>query len=603
MTGRTLKVLMLTSAAATCLWLASLGCSADNADAEAGATLGLAIQSSAVAAPGDTVEVSANVSNTYYQVKSYSWDVTDPGGSPLTVKVLDTPQRRISFKVSDLGTHVIRCRATLEAVGTVLKATASILVEDPSVMPLKYVARIIPTPSSGFPPTDKKVSVGKADQSMLQWTLDGGQKVKVQVSDSAGPAAAYVRLFRTGAEPMPRDIFLVGGAGTERLSGVFHALFLPVSDTLAPYLETYVDVSTLDSTWKVTIPKGATVSGKVTHEAKALAGARLALHTTEKGIKVPSTLATSASDGAFSLSARPGLATFTVVPSASSGLPVAVVSDAKLQLFGDSSGWAFDYSKAAAAAKVSGKVIRSDGKTPAAGATVLLKLVSSIKVGTLKTPAGSFPATGLVRRVLVADATGSLTVQQTGAGDTLLPQGTYDVEAWPGAKAPAGEGYAKQTLVVSGSMTASFSVKLSVRATVKGKVLDQQSDAVRASVTATGATGTFSTTTSGEGAFSLVLDDKASYSLVIRALGGASKVSSLIQPSFKVAGGGNLPAFTLPAAVSLSGRVSTTGNLALAGALIRVWCSSSACATNSVLDETHTRADGSFVLRVPAAKK
>ncbi len=597
----TLYSLVLSATAVACLWLASLGCAYDSADAEVPGSLNLSINSKAVAAPGDTVDISASVSGTYYQVKSYSWDVTDPNGSSITTKDLDYTGKRVSFKVTDLGTHGIRCRATLEAIGTVLQAEASILVEDPSVAPVSYIARVIPPPSSGFPPTDKKVSVGKADQSQLQWTLSGGQKVKLSVEDSAGSQASYLRLFRTGADPMPRDIYLATGEATVCLSGVFHALVLPDSETLAPFLKTYVDTSTLGSSLKVTIPKAAKVTGNVTLQDKALAGASVVLHSEEKGIKVPSTRAKTTGGGAFALNARPGLCTFSVVPPASTGLPVAVVADTKLQLFGDSGGWTFDYAKAPGAAKVSGKVTRSDGKTPAAGASVLLKLKSTVKVGTLKTPAGTFQATGLVRRVLVADVTGALKDQQSGAGEVLLAQGTYDMEAWPGTKAPAGEGYAKGTLVVSGDKPASFAVKLSPRATLKSKVLDQQSEGVRATITATGTTGTFTTTTNGEGAFSLTLDDKASYSLVIRALGSGSKVSSLIRPSFKVAGGGSLPAFTLPAAVSLSGKVTTTGNLALGGALIRVWCSGASCASNQVLDETHTKADGTFEVRVPKA--
>ncbi len=603
MTRIPFKTLGLMAAAAGCLWLASLGCmDGDAMDAETpSGSVSLTILSKAVAAPGDNVEVKATVTGNYYQVETYAWTITDPNGGTISSTAMDTINRRVTFKVSDLGTHTITCRATLEASAGVLDGSATILVDDPSVLPLSYTARIIPTPSSGFPPTDKKLSVGRADQTSLQWTLDGGQPVKVQVEDDkAGAQAAYVRLFRTGADPMPRDIYLPGGEGTERLTGVFHALFLPDSATVAPYLKLYVDAGTLSKTWKVSIPKALAVSGKVTLESKALAGAGVALHTREKGITVPSTPAKSGKDGAYSVGTRSGSATFTVVPPAASGLPVALVQDSQLSVWGAASGWTFDYAKAAAVAKVSGKVTRSDGSTPAAGATVLLRLASTVDVGTLKNAAGTFKARGLVRRTLEADATGALK-HKDNSELTLLP-GTYELEAWPGSKAPAGEGYAKQTLVVAAGKAASFTVKLSPRATVKGKVLDAQKEAVRASVTATGPTGTFSTATDGQGAFSLTLDDKASYRLTIRAM-GSSKVSSWIQPALKVAGGGQLPTYTLPEAVTLSGKVTTTGNLALAGALIRVWCSGTGCASGAVLEETHTRGDGSFALRLPKVKK
>ena len=73
-------------------------------------------------------------------------------------------------------------------------------------------------------------------------------------------------------------------------------------------------------------------------------------------------------------------------------------------------------------------------------------------------------------------------------------------------------------------------------------------------------------------------------------LGDEKTVSSLISAWSEI----------LPRAVALSGRVITQGGLAIAGALIRIWCSGSGCATSDVVDETLSGADGSFTVRVPA---
>ena len=591
------------SLAALVAALIPAACSFDMADAgkENGAgQLSITIDSRAVAAPGDTVKVSAHVSDTYYQVRDYSWLVSDPMAGVVTSSATDSTGSRIRFTVQQLGTHSITCWATMEATGAVLQAKASLLVEDPKVKQLSYTVRIIPAPSSGYPPTDKKVSVGRADQTALGWTLDSGSLVQLSVSDGKAALPSYVRFFRTSKDLMPRDIYLASGTGAVRLGGFFHALFMPDSDTVAPYLETYVDAASLDPSWKVMVPRGALVEGKVTTTGdQALAGARLALHVEEKSIKVPSTPGLTDAGGAFSLRARTGLATLTVVPPSSAGLPVAVVADPKFQIHGDASGWTFGYQQAAMV-KASGKVLRSDGKTPAAGATVQLELSGTVKVGTLKTASGSFDARALVRRVLVADSSGTLKDQQSGTSDLELPPGTYQLQAWPGSATPGNEGHTRQTLVVVAGSPASLDVKLTPRAKVSGKVLDQQGLAVAAaSITARGSTGSFNATADSGGAFSLVLDDKNTYNLVIRSIGG-SKVGSLINPAFKVSGGAS-HSFTLPPAVLLSGRVTTTGNLALASALIRVWCSGSNCSTAEVADETHTGVDGSFEVRVPAS--
>jgi len=596
--------------AAQALILVTLGCSMDSELGNTGpyAKLTITLRSSNSPQAGDKVSLSAQVSDTSYLVKSYSWSIFSPDSAKVKHQQDNASNSEVSFITTLPGDYSVRCVATLEGDGGTVEGTALIPVEDPKIQTLTYTARIIPPSTSGLPPADKIVNVGTVDQQ-LSWVLDSGKLVNLSVTDGAQHIPASVRLLRPGNDPLPRDVYLAGGKGQVRVSGVFHALFFPLAGTLAPTLKSNISAAGLGSTWAVKVDAGALIQGIIQDAAGALAGARVSLHidAAASGVEVPSTVGTTSATGVFSLRGRAGKAKLTVVPPASSGLPVAVVSDPKLQVTGDHSGWAFTYASSgvSSAVKISGKVSHSDGKTIAPGATVVMTTTLGT-VGTLKTGAGTFMAQGRVRKTLVADSAGGLQDPQNPSAPVLLPPGTYVVEVWPGAKAAADQGYSRGTLSLSGTSAPGLDLRLASRAKVTGKVLDQASKPVKARITATGHTGStasFSALTDKQGSFALALDNWTTYTLVVRALGNTSKISSYIDPQFSIPKSGTVPAVQLPLAVTLSGTVKTSGNLGLKGALIRIWCSGGGCASKTVVDVTSTLADGTFELRVPRSEK
>jgi len=480
----------------------------------------------------------------------------------------------------------------------VLTDSAAVQVEDGGKK-LTYTARIIPSPTSGLPPSDVVLEVGSTSKSALGWQLNPGQEVNLQVLDGASAdLPAVVRLFQPGLDPIPREIYLADGKGLVRVNGTFHALFLPTGD-VAPELRPNNNASTLPTSWKVQLTQGTTITGTIRQSSGAvLAGARVTIQTESNGVTVPSTVATSDAQGLYSVRTRSGVASVTVVPPEGSGLLVALVDDPLLVVAGAASGWDFSFASANPVT-VTGNVTTSDGTQPGTGAKVVLTATSATGVGTLARPkAGTLAATGLYRRVLATDTKGKIVDPKDPTGTVSVPQGQYQIEVWPGQQEQATEGY---FLMVQDLAGKPLSLKLGARVTLTGHVKDQQGAPVKAQVVASANMGSFSTTSSDTtGEFNLYLNNQASYSLVVRSTSKA--VATFIEPELKVQGSVGDLQIVLPPAVQLSGKITTTGGFAISGSLIRIWCSGGDCRSHEIVDETSVNASGLFELRVPATE-
>jgi hypothetical protein len=274
---------------------------------------------------------------------------------------------------------------------------------------------------------------------------------------------------------------------------------------------------------------------------------------------------------------------------------VAVVDAKDLALSGDASGWAFKYA-AAQPVQVSGKVATSDGKTPAKGAKVVMTATLSAPAVGVLTTSKTHAASGLYSRVLSSGDKGQL-LDKSGAEQFTVPAASYQVAVWPGPGEGTKEGYFLSTWDLKGT-SASLSLALAARVTLSGSVVDQSDNPVQARVVASAQTGSFSTTSDAEqGKFSLALNNKASYSLVVRSTN--RQVSTYIEPKLEIDGSKSLAVIKLPPAVVISGKVTTSGNFAVAGSLIRIWCSGADCPSHEIVDETTVLADGFYELRVP----
>jgi len=560
-------------------------------------TLSIAVEGSAVPGVGDEVVVSAVVSGTGSTVKSFQWEVTDPDSEKVTVQSNEVGDR-IHFTTEVAGTFPVACTVTLEGSGETLTDSASVQVQDGGKK-LTYTARVIPSPVSGLPPSDVLLEVGRASQTHLGWQLSQGREVSLEVVNSADTQLpTVVRLVQPGDDPIPRELYLEQGKGKIWVNGMFHALFVPEGE-VSPELRPNNDPGSMSSSWKVQLTDGVTIKGVVKHDSAAVVGAKVTIHTTSYGVAVPSTIGTTGSQGGYSVLTRAGPATVTVVPPDGLGLPVAVVQDPGLAVAAGAD-WDFSFAKAKQVT-LTGKVTTSDG-TAAAGAKVVLTTTIDSTVGTLERPkAVTHSATGLFRRVLVTGTGGELKDPQSGATQVVVPQGQYQVEVWPGPSASTKQGYTLSLQDLGSVTSKALSLRLGARVTLKGTVVDQDDNPVQARVVASAPMGSFSTSSDGKGAFDLILDDKSSYSLVIRST--SKLVSTYIDPALKVDGSHSLPTIKLPRAVRLAGKVTTTGNLAISGSLIRIWCSGADCHSHAIVDETTVAKDGLFELRVPPAEQ
>ena len=586
------------------------GCGAmDEASGNKAGHVTISVTGSGVVEVGDTVTLTAVVSGTYYSAASHHWNPTDPAGLPVIFTKGDADGITISFKAASAGTYTVSCSVTLDGVGYQLTDTVYIQVTDPGAVTLTYTARIIPPASSELPPSEQTLKVSAVDQSHLTWTVGAGSKVTLTVRDSVNKALlpSYVRLLSIGDDPLPRDIYLGTGTSKVRVSGNFHALFTPVPSktgaAMAPLLKPYIKGDTLSSSWDVAVDPGLQISGTVTAGGSALAGARVSLLSkVPAGINVPSTVGQVDKSGAYTVMARAGTVSVTVIPPAGSTLPPARMDKASLQLLGASTGWDFSYNSVDLVT-VTGLATQSDGKTPAVGAQARFTLLSDApSVGQLKIKGGSsYTASPLVRQTLVADTAGAL----GGSGGAVsLPRGKYQVELWPGTVAPSSEGYLVHSLdLTTGTTTRQLSLKLGRRAQVTGIVTDAEGKVLQAEVTASASGGSFQAVSGTDGKFSLDLDDGLDYRFVARALGSGVHAGSLVKAVIKIAGNRNLGTLTLPRAVVISGHIKTSGQAGLAGSRLRIWCSDSACPSKAILDETTTLSDGAFELRLPVPKK
>lgn len=559
-------------------------------------SLTLTVAGTALPKVGDKVEVSAVVSNIWEPVKKHDWSMTGPSDSKATFEE-NTVGDRISFVPDVPGTFNVSCTVTLSD-DTILSETAAIQVQESGKL-LSYTARIIPSPTSGLPPTDIPVEVGRVSRSGLSWHLDEGKMVNLEVTDSASqPLPVVVRLIQISADPAPREFHLTNGTGPVRVSGVFHTLFVPQGGDVPGQLLTNNAASTLQTSWKVAMDAGVKVSGTVKRsDGTVLQGAKVTVHTQSQGVVVPSTLAECDAAG-FVVHTRTGQASVAVLPPEGSGLPLAIVDDKGLMVSGETSGWTFSFAQAQPVS-ITGTVSTSTGSSPAGGARVVLMTTLPAGVGGLNLGAtNTLPATGLYRRVLATTAGGEVVDPVSGDKQFVAPRGMYQVEVWPGAQEDAKiEGYFLKMVDLSAAPSVSLNLKLGARVTLKGQVVDQQGNPVEARVVASAETGSFSTEADNMGNFSMYLNNKATYSLTIRST--QRSVSTYIDPSLTVDGSTQLAPIKLPPAVLLSGKITTSSNLGISGSLVRIWCSGADCPSHAIVDETTVLKDGRFELRVP----
>ncbi|PID38087.1 MAG: hypothetical protein CSA65_08815 [Proteobacteria bacterium] len=545
---------------------------------------------------GATVTVEAIVSDASGLLVTYSWQVVDPQKTSLELS--SKSGQSITFVPTKAGSYRVTCDAQVEGFGL---RTKSIAIEVGGAgAQLTYRARITPPPPAGVPPFDANVTIGDGVALSHDFTAGDPRRVTLAVSYGGEALPAHVSVLLTPDDPRPQRRYFPTGQGS--LSLVSGAMVVVMPEDIAPGAGIAPLVRTVSAAGSAidvdfdASSMGLWVKGTIERAGAAIDGATVTLRTIDSATKVtlPSTVATTDSQGRYQLRARAGQARLLVVPPTTSQLPMAEVANAKLDVSAAASGWTFRYN-AVSSAELGGKVVDDDGK-PLAGATVVLSAQSIGDVGELELPGGQiFSASGRYRVVLSSDASGALSA----AGKPLVtvPRGTYTVEIVP--PVGANSSITLQELVVDGSKT--LSLAAARKAIVKGIVRGVDERAVAARVELRGPYGPVVGLAQADKGFELAVDRGFAYTLAVRPL-DASLGAPLWQPALLVDGDKSLDPLKLPRATQLSGALRESSGAAIPGALIQLYCEQPTCPRQGLVDQTRTDSAGRYVLRVPRSE-
>jgi hypothetical protein len=251
-------------------------------------------------------------------VPSYTWSIMhDNADVPTTPASPDGSQ--VDFVAPTTGPYYVR--VMVGGGSSCGDGFSTLTVNGPGAQYTDYRLRVIPPPTAGAPPQERVIQVQEGTNSSIPYALDPGVPVTGTVKNGATGVAAYLR-FMPAASPKGyvETFSSSSGAYSTRLLGQNHqVLVVPMAPGLAPALVPW-DLSTQT----LNVSAGNAVTGTVKDGAgNPLAGAQVQL--TEHTSGVPSTLATTASDGSYTVrTSLPATSGFDVhvVPPPGRGLTV-----------------------------------------------------------------------------------------------------------------------------------------------------------------------------------------------------------------------------------------------------------------------------------------
>ena len=249
-------------------------------------------------------------------VTMFNWIVIDPDNLDVTTTSQSTDGSMVDFVAAKAGSYQVRAQVT---AGTFCPDGFAVLpVTQAGAHQADYRVRVTPPSGAGAPPQESIIQVQGGADVTRDLVLDPGLAVNGSVKNGATGVAAYLRFMPVSTPNNFVETFSAAGGGfSTRLLGQNHqVLVVPMVAGLAPAL-----VSWTVSTTTLNVSAGNAITGTVKDgSGAALAGAQVQF--TSGG--VPSTLATTAADGSFTV--RTSLATsatfdVTVSPPAGKGLP------------------------------------------------------------------------------------------------------------------------------------------------------------------------------------------------------------------------------------------------------------------------------------------
>lgn len=351
-----------------------------------------------VASPFTVIRATAGVLDAP-GVLLHAWSVRFEDGSPVAHAPAQADGSAITFPAAQPGVYHVR----LDVGAAVSCPTAQVQlnVRAPGAIPAEARLRVTPPASSGVPPFETRLVVwGGANATVGTHALDPGVPAAAIVESGGAGVAAYVRLMPISARDAAVEAFAGAGGGfVARVQAQEHdVLVIPTAPGYAPRRSgMWFPPNTA-----ITVGPGIAVTGTVRGPGGGpLLGAKVQLKIGD----VPSTLATTAAGGAFSVRAEPGLGAIIevdVAPPAGSGLPRLLARSAAFDL---GQPFQIDYG-ALALRDLVGATIRRQA-APVAGAKVVL--VGELPaIGTVAAGGAPVSADGVVRIAATANASGVL---------------------------------------------------------------------------------------------------------------------------------------------------------------------------------------------------
>lgn len=525
----------------------------------------------------DVPAVATASATGYDGVLTWSWTIEHDGSSQTL------SGRQVSFSISSAGAYTVRLASPAPSCPSAVR-NYNVAARD--AVPRAFRLRVTPPLALGqAPQISTYLDTKNADTS--GWSLSfSALPVTGAVTHRGLAAPAYVRFSEPGSlAPLAEVTSDSAGTFSVALAASTYDVLVTPLGAAAPQLFRG-RAPVVGQTLRLDLSDGVAVTGVVRGPTgAALGGARVALRV--EGI--PSTVATSAADGTFSLLARPGTtADVVVTPPAGSGLPrLAGAVDASAY----TAGLVIDYAATLTTRDLAGvPVRRAGGAAPGTRVTVVGELPA----------AGTVSAGGGAARALAGSVVAEATAQADGALGTLrvpaaalsavlqAAAGEVAVQPFDATAAAPTSFELVAAAAISGVAAAASGVPLAgvdVRLEPRGALAQA---GVAPVLARSGASGAFSVLGARGGAYRVVVADPQwrRMSLEVDAVAPAALGELVLPPQFW-----------------LRGQIERNAGEPLGGALIELLCSTCLGSERQrVISETLSSDAGGFSLAIPRAQ-
>ena len=514
---------------------------------------------------GDHVHAAAVVTG-FNGVPTYAW--TLDGSASMAFEAPD--DSAIGFDAPTAGTHDITVTVS-GGTDFCPQESQHVVVSAQGGATALYRLRVVP-PSGMAPPSETEILVRAGTPVLRDVSLDPGVAKSGSITSGTMGVPAYVQLVPASGPAIEAYSALATGAFSAVVAlAPYQVIVVPEMSGLAPRAFTWAP----PDAFAFAVDAGSTITGSVSAPGGGpLANATVQL--TSGG--VPSTVATTAGDGTFTLHAAfapSAQVTATVVPPATSGLARLTATSA------------FDLTKplavtygAATSCDLGGVTVQRGGvakvgaQVTVVGSTGTAGAIAGVAAAGSVIATATTNSSGVLPSFPVPNASGLSAVVQIAAGDLAVSPVTCG-----------------QTIVAPAQIASTGVVAGATGSPLAGV----QVEAVPVGALALATLAPVAATTAADGSVTLALASGASYEL--RVVDPSARAAPLFAPSVTA-----LPAtMTLGAALAISGTVSVIGGTnAVAGAAVELLCA--ACTGldgERPLAQAATGVQGDYVLAVP----